>query len=66
MHSAILLLLPALAFASPVHKRQSPPAELIEILDVSTSGTGCPQGTVSTSLSPDGQVCFRCVDMGLD
>jgi len=62
MYSSILLLLPALAFASPVAKRQGPSADLIKILDVSTSGTGCPQGSVSTSLSTDGQV----VTIGFD
>jgi len=62
MNSLISLLLPALAIASPVVKRQGPSPDQITIVDVSTSGTGCPQGSVSTSLSPDGTV----VTLGFD
>jgi len=55
MYSSLLLLLPVLAAANPVglERRANPQ---ITIVDAQTSGTGCPQGTVSTSLSLDGTV----------
>ena len=51
-----LLLSPTLAnplFAAQHDKRQSPPSDQITITSAMTSGNGCPQGSVSTSLSPD-------------
>ncbi|RDL42345.1 Uncharacterized protein BP5553_02324 [Venustampulla echinocandica] len=58
--AAALLLLPALAVASPLNadfvpleRRQAPPADQITITSASSSGSGCPQGSVSTSLSDD-------------
>jgi len=69
MLSSVLLLLPALALASPVEKRASPvevekrldttsapSPDQIVIKSVSFSGTGCPQGTVSTTLDETGTV----------
>jgi ribosomal protein L11 methylase PrmA len=41
------LLLPALVLA------QDPDKNAITIAQVTHSGNGCPQGTVSTSISPD-------------
>jgi len=57
MYSSLLLLLPVLAAANPIglERRDDPK---ITIINAQTSGTGCPQGTVSTSLSPDGTVSF--------
>lgn len=52
---SIIILLPALATAIPLIKRQTQP-DIITITDAQTSGNGCPQGSVSTSLSPDGTV----------
>ncbi|KAF4634277.1 hypothetical protein G7Y89_g3834 [Cudoniella acicularis] len=59
-YTAALLLLPALVLASPLdsdfttkERRQSPPSDQITIASASSSGNGCPQGSVSTSLSPD-------------
>jgi len=61
--TSTLLLLPVLVTANPLdadftplNRRQSPPADQIIINDTSTSGNGCPQGSVSTSLSPDSTV----------
>jgi len=59
MLSSILLLLPALANAipaTPYAKRGTPPVDQIIIKEVDSSGTGCPQGSVSQSLSTDGTV----------
>ncbi|KAG9230128.1 hypothetical protein BJ875DRAFT_385821 [Amylocarpus encephaloides] len=61
MYSAALLLLPALAVASPLNsdftplerRDSAPPADQITITSASYSGNGCPQGTVSTSIAPD-------------
>ncbi|KAF2197620.1 hypothetical protein GQ43DRAFT_198300 [Delitschia confertaspora ATCC 74209] len=57
MHSKIALLLPLLAAANPLPSLQArgdaPDPAQITILDSSYSGNGCPQGTVSTSTSPD-------------
>ncbi|KAH6723323.1 hypothetical protein BKA61DRAFT_464280 [Leptodontidium sp. MPI-SDFR-AT-0119] len=50
-----VLLLPALALANPVAKRQSkaPPADEIKIISAQSSGNGCPQGSVTSTISPD-------------
>lgn len=39
-----------------VFRSQAPPADQIVVLDAQTSGSGCPQGTVSTSRSTDGTI----------
>jgi hypothetical protein len=53
MHSKLaVLLLPALAAAYP-QSGSAPSADQITIADTSYSGNGCPQGSVSTSTSPD-------------
>ncbi|KAJ9161280.1 hypothetical protein NKR19_g2383 [Coniochaeta hoffmannii] len=52
-------LLPALAAASPLAQTtpdgwaDGPDPNQIQIVSATTSGNGCPQGTVSTSISPD-------------
>ncbi|KAB5517349.1 hypothetical protein GE09DRAFT_979172 [Coniochaeta sp. 2T2.1] len=52
-------LLPALAAASPIAQTtpdgwaDGPDPNQIQITSASFSGNGCPQGTVSTSISPD-------------
>ncbi|EJT79829.1 hypothetical protein GGTG_04912 [Gaeumannomyces tritici R3-111a-1] len=53
-------LLPALAAATPVNlpkggagQADGPDPKQIQIVSASFSGNGCPQGTVSTSISPD-------------
>ena len=51
--SLLLLAVPALA---RLRKRQGPPPNQIVIVNAQTSGSGCPQGTVSISGSPDGSV----------
>jgi len=59
-------LLPALAFASPAnfHARQTAPSpNQIQILSSSTSGNGCPQGSVSTTLSPDATVSLPSIQV---
>lgn len=58
MRPAIALLLPALVAATPIEWEHDdkPDEKLIRIVGASTSGNGCPQGTVTTSLSPDGTV----------
>jgi hypothetical protein len=49
-----LLALLAPAMATPLlETRQAPPPDKITIVNAQTSGNGCPQGTVSTSFSPD-------------
>ncbi|KAK2801970.1 hypothetical protein FQN50_007528 [Emmonsiellopsis sp. PD_5] len=53
MRSAALLLLPVLALASPLERRQGPNPDEIQIIETGNSGNGCPQGTVSTSISED-------------
>jgi hypothetical protein len=61
MISALLFLLPALAAASPLNSAYTPlerrdagpPIDQITIESSSYSGNGCPQGSVSTTLSPD-------------
>ncbi|KAM7188399.1 protein of unknown function (DUF4360) domain containing protein [Rhypophila sp. PSN 637] len=58
MRSAAFLL-PALVAASPIAQVSSdgwadgPDPKQIQIVSVSFSGNGCPQGSVSTSISPD-------------
>ncbi|RYP75929.1 hypothetical protein DL769_003732 [Monosporascus sp. CRB-8-3] len=56
MRPVIALLLPALVAASPIEWEHDdkPDEKLIKIVGASASGNGCPQGTVTTSLSPDG------------
>ncbi len=57
MRSAIVLLVPALVAATPIDfETGKPDGDLIKIIGASTSGNGCPQGTVTTDLSPDGTV----------
>jgi hypothetical protein len=58
MRPVIALLLPALVAATPIEWEHDdkPDEKLIKIVSASTSGNGCPQGTVTTSLSPDGTV----------
>lgn len=51
--TATLLLFPTLILSSPLTPRQSPPVDQIIITDSATSGNGCPQGSVSTTASPD-------------
>ncbi|KAK4243441.1 hypothetical protein C7999DRAFT_36220 [Corynascus novoguineensis] len=52
-------LLPALAAATPIAQvgndgwADAPDPKEIQIVSASFSGNGCPQGTVSTSISPD-------------
>jgi len=61
MISAAFLLLPALAAATPLNpaytplgrRDGAPPADQITIVSSTYSGNGCPQGSVSTSLSLD-------------
>ncbi|CAG8949050.1 hypothetical protein HYFRA_00002179 [Hymenoscyphus fraxineus] len=60
MYTAALFIIPALVAASPLNsdytplqRRVDPPADQITIVSASSSGNGCPQGTVSTTLSPD-------------
>ncbi|KAF2004025.1 hypothetical protein P154DRAFT_543505 [Amniculicola lignicola CBS 123094] len=57
MHSKLVsFLLPALAFASPMPQAgtgNAPDPGQITIISSSYSGSGCPQGSVSTSTSPD-------------
>jgi len=55
MRSAAMLALPALVAASPLvlDSRASPEPSQISIKSVSFSGNGCPQGSVSTSISTD-------------
>lgn len=59
-------LLPALVAATPVAQvvdndgwADAPDPRQIQISDASFSGSGCPQGTVSTSISPDKTVRGR-------
>jgi hypothetical protein len=57
---AAAFLLPVLAAASPVAQvvgsdgwSDAPDPKDIQILSATFSGNGCPQGTVSTNISPD-------------
>lgn len=61
MLSFITLLGASLVAANPLTLRgvgsgTAPDPSTIQITSVSASGNGCPQGTVSTELSPDRQV----------
>jgi hypothetical protein len=49
------LLLPVLAAATPAHlvSRGGPPLDQIKIISADASGNGCPQGSVSTTISTD-------------
>lgn len=60
--AAIALLGSALVAATPIEfESGKPDGALIKIISASTSGNGCPQGTVTTDLSPDGTVrCGSC------
>ncbi|RKU41420.1 hypothetical protein DL546_003669 [Coniochaeta pulveracea] len=59
MRSFAAFLLPALAVASPIAQTSpdgwsdGPDPSQIQILSAAFSGNGCPQGSVSTSISPD-------------
>ncbi|KAI0015087.1 hypothetical protein F4780DRAFT_787500 [Xylariomycetidae sp. FL0641] len=56
MRSSHILLLPALVAASPlgiVSDGDAPSPAEIQIVSVSASGNGCPQGTVTEDISPD-------------
>lgn len=61
MHSKIAaFLLPVLAVANPVPQSgTAPDPSQITIIESSYSGSGCPQGSVSTSTSPDKTVRAR-------
>jgi len=52
-----LLSLLTTALANPVvnldTRQTSPPPDQVTIISAMTSGNGCPQGTVSTTFSPD-------------
>ncbi|KAK7750349.1 hypothetical protein SLS62_007757 [Diatrype stigma] len=57
--SALAILAPALVAATPIEfnpEPEKPDGDLIKIISASTSGNGCPQGTVTQDLSPDGTV----------
>ena len=64
MHSKLAaVLLPLLAVANPVPSpaggnAAAPDPSQITIIDSSYSGNGCPQGSVSTSTSPDKTVSY--------
>jgi hypothetical protein len=62
MKSFAALLLPALVAATPLQFNDLPNPRDIQISGVSTSGNGCPQGTVSYDISPDRTV----VTLGFD
>ncbi|KAI1334660.1 hypothetical protein F5Y15DRAFT_420591 [Xylariaceae sp. FL0016] len=56
MRSFVKFLAPALAIANPigiVSDGDGPSASEIQIQSASASGNGCPQGTVTTNISPD-------------
>jgi len=53
MRSLAALLLPALIAANPIAQTTSPDPDEITIASVSFSGDGCPDGSVSTSISTD-------------
>ncbi|KAI2634843.1 hypothetical protein GGS26DRAFT_526180 [Hypomontagnella submonticulosa] len=59
MRSYLALLVPALAAANPIGiigGDDTPSLDEITIVSASASGNGCPQGTVTTDLSPDRKV----------
>jgi hypothetical protein len=56
MYLVPAILLPVLALANPLGNRQTPatpPVDQITIISAQSSGNGCPQGSVSNTLSPD-------------
>ena len=54
MRSGLALLAPALVVANPiVYNGAVPDPNQITIVSASTSGNGCPQGTVSTDIAAD-------------
>jgi hypothetical protein len=53
MKAVAALLLPVLAAATPLSISDLPDPGDITIISASTSGNGCPSGTVSTDISPD-------------
>ncbi|OTA56777.1 hypothetical protein K449DRAFT_336107 [Hypoxylon sp. EC38] len=59
MRSFVALLTPILAAANPIGiigNGDTPKPDEITIVSASASGNGCPQGTVTTDLSPDRKV----------
>lgn len=61
------LALPVLAAASPLAFQAAaatPPTGNITIGSVSTSGNGCPSGTVTTEISPDRTVSLTPFTIG--
>jgi len=60
--SLLGLLAPAVAAALPTNTTASPPKDEITINSVTTSGSGCPNGTVSVTISDDRTV----VTLGFD
>ncbi|KAL2171230.1 hypothetical protein VTG60DRAFT_3541 [Thermothelomyces hinnuleus] len=65
---SIAFLLPALVAAGPIAPvvgndgwADAPDPKDIQIVSASFSGNGCPQGTVSTSISPDKTVRLPCL-----
>jgi len=54
MYLVPAILFPVLALANPLGSRDTaPPADQITILSAQSSGNGCPQGSVSNTLSKD-------------
>lgn len=56
MRSYVAALLPLLAAANPIGiigDGDLPSPDSIQIISSSSSGNGCPQGTVTTDISPD-------------
>ncbi|EAT77709.1 hypothetical protein SNOG_14857 [Parastagonospora nodorum SN15] len=67
MHSKLAILaLPALAAAYPQSSAVAPAPEQITIRDTTYSGSGCPQGSVSTSTSDDKTVKLTRRSYGFD
>ncbi|KAG4219235.1 hypothetical protein PC116_g32285, partial [Phytophthora cactorum] len=59
MRSFVALLTPVLAAATPIGiigGSDTPKPDEISIVSASASGNGCPQGTVTSDLSPDRKV----------
>lgn len=61
---SVAFLLPVLAAATPIAQVGSdgwadgPDPSQIQIQSATFSGNGCPQGSVSTNISPDKTVCL--------
>lgn len=56
MRSYAAILFPVLAAATPIGiigNGDQPSPDSIQIVSASSSGNGCPQGTVTTDISPD-------------